>query len=139
MKSYYHMYMYILSGLEPFVTLYEQDMPQSLEESYAGLLSPLFMCVTFFLHSIHVNQYSAQFPFCKKPESNLCRNPLKKMGKPINFIFIKIDTNIHTYIHTYILICMHIRQEEHQMDWLFMIFTHKYIHTYIHTYRYIYI
>ena len=36
-----------MSGIEAMVTLYEQDMPQSLEESYGGLLSPLFMCVPF--------------------------------------------------------------------------------------------
>ncbi|KAH7424085.1 hypothetical protein KP509_12G089100 [Ceratopteris richardii] len=31
------------AGIEPHVTLYEQDLPQILEDSYGGLLSPLFI------------------------------------------------------------------------------------------------
>lgn len=38
----------IAAGIEPHVTLYEQDMPQTLQDSYGGLLSPLF--VDDFVH-----------------------------------------------------------------------------------------
>ncbi|KAH7424089.1 hypothetical protein KP509_12G089500 [Ceratopteris richardii] len=31
------------AGIEPFITLYEQDLPETLEGLYGGLLSPLFI------------------------------------------------------------------------------------------------
>jgi len=34
------MYIKIISGLEPFVTLFHWDFPQSLEDEYGGFLSP---------------------------------------------------------------------------------------------------
>ncbi|KAG4971821.1 hypothetical protein JHK85_038242 [Glycine max] len=36
----------LLKGIEPFVTIHHQDLPQELEERYGGWISPLMHCYT---------------------------------------------------------------------------------------------
>jgi len=47
--SYFSFNAFVTAGLEPFVTLFHWDLPQTLDEEYGGFLSPKIVYYTYLI------------------------------------------------------------------------------------------